>query len=156
MKPFFLLILFLSGCANQPTSQLKQEAEKPAMELGNFSVSLAVKDIAESRKFYEKLGFAVRGGDQQQNWLVLQNGSTIIGLFQGMFEQNIMTFNPGWDNDGEQLPAFTDVRHLQKTIKAKGIKLLTETDESGRGPGFFMLEDPDGNQILIDQHVPAL
>ncbi|MBU2877389.1 MULTISPECIES: VOC family protein [Aliiglaciecola] len=126
------------------------------MQLGNFSVSLAVKDISVSRAFYEKLGFTVRGGDQAQNWLVLQNESTIIGLFQGMFEQNILTFNPGWDNDGKELAQFTDVRTLQKTIKAKGIKLLAEADESTSGPAYFMLEDPDGNQILIDQHVPAL
>ncbi|GAA6186155.1 VOC family protein [Aliiglaciecola sp. NS0011-25] len=154
MKVILLLIVFLSGCVATPQ---KTEAKvEPAMQLGNFSVSLAVKDIAVSRAFYEKLGFTVRGGDQAQNWLVLQNESTIIGLFQDMFEQNILTFNPGWDNDGKQLPEYKDVRELQKIIKAKGIKLLTEADESTSGPAYFMLEDPDGNQILIDQHVPAL
>lgn len=124
------------------------------MQLGNFSVSLAVKDIAKSRAFYEKLGFTIIGGEQEQNWLVLQNGSTKIGLFEGMFEQNIMTFNPGWDGDGKPLAEFTDVRELQGELKALGIALLSEDDEVTTGPASFMLEDPDGNQILVDQHVP--
>lgn len=123
------------------------------MQLGNFSVSLAVKDIAVSRAFYEKLGFTVWGGDQAQNWLILKNGSTVIGLFQGMFERNILTFNPGWDGDGNTLPTFTDVRDLQRELKAKGIPLLNEADETTSGPASFVVEDPDGNQILIDQHV---
>ena len=123
------------------------------MQLGNFSVSLAVKDIALSRAFYEKLGFAVWGGNEQQNWLILKNGSTVIGLFQGMFERNILTFNPGWDSDAKQLPAFTDVRDLQRELKVNGIRLLNEADESTAGPASFMVEDPDGNQILVDQHV---
>ena len=156
MKPILLLIVFLCGCVAKPTSQIPAQPNKPAMELGNFSVSLAVKDIVESRAFYEKLGFTVRAGDQQQNWLVLQNGSTIIGLFQGMFEQNILTFNPGWDNDGKELAQFTDVRALQKTLKAKGIVPLAEADATSTGPAFFIIEDPDGNQILVDQHVSAL
>lgn len=123
------------------------------MQLGNFSVSLAVKDIAVSRAFYEGLGFTVWGGDQQNNWLILKNGSTIIGLFQGMFERNILTFNPGWDSDAEQLPEFTDVRDLQRKLKAQGVQLLSEADETTSGPASFMMEDPDGNQILVDQHV---
>lgn len=123
------------------------------MQLGNFSVSLAVKDIAASRAFYEKLGFTVWGGDQAQRWLILKNGSTVIGLFQGMFERNLLTFNPGWDSDAQQLPGFTDARDLQRQLKAQGIQLTTEADETTSGPASFMLEDPDGNQILIDQHV---
>lgn len=123
------------------------------MQLGNFSVSLAVKDIAASRAFYEKFGFTVWGGDQEHNWLILKNGSAVIGLFQGMFERNILTFNPGWDNDAKQLPEFTDVRDLQRGLKAQGVQLLTEADEATSGPASFMVEDPDGNQILVDQHV---
>ncbi|MGQ4583390.1 VOC family protein [Lysobacter sp. F60174L2] len=123
------------------------------MQLGNFSVSLAVKDIAASRAFYEKLGFAVWGGNQEQNWLILKNGSTVIGLFQGMFKDNILTFNPGWDGDARELPAFTDVRELQRQLKAQGVALASEADEATSGPASFMLADPDGNQILIDQHV---
>lgn len=123
------------------------------MHLGNFSVSLAVKDIGVSRAFYEKLGFTVWGGDQKQNWLILKNGSTVIGLFQGMFARNILTFNPGWDSDAKQLPEFTDVRDLQRDLKAQGVQLLSEADEATAGPASFMVEDPDGNQILVDQHV---
>ncbi len=123
------------------------------MQLGNFSVSLAVKDIAVSRAFYEQLGFTAWGGEQEKNWLIMKNGSTVIGLFQGMFERNIMTFNPGWDSDANTLPAFTDVRELQRELKANGVPLMSEADEDTSGPGSFMLEDPDGNQILIDQHV---
>ncbi|MEP1385407.1 MAG: VOC family protein [Paraglaciecola sp.] len=125
------------------------------MKLGNFSVSLTVKDIEKSRVFYEKLGFTLRGGDQSQNWLVLQNEQTIIGLFQGMFEDNILTFNPGWDNKGDNRANFTDVRELQSTLKASGITPLTEADESTTGPAYFIIEDPDGNQIMVDQHVSA-
>lgn len=123
------------------------------MQLGNFSVSLAVRDIAASRAFYEKLGFAVWGGDQQKNWLILKNGSTVIGLFQGMFERNLLTFNPGWDGDAQQLPGFTDVRDVQRALKAHGIALISEADESTTGPASLMVEDPDGNRILLDQHV---
>ena len=123
------------------------------MQLGNFSVSLAVKDIAASRAFYEALGFKVWGGDQAQNWLILKNGETVIGLFQGMFERNILTFNPGWDGNAQALPEFTDIRDLQRALKAQGIALLSEADESGTGPASFMAVDPDGNQILVDQHV---
>ncbi len=153
---YLLLTVFLTGCVTTATPQKSIQIGEPIMKLGNFSLSLAVKDIAVSRAFYEKLGFTVRGGDQEQHWLVLQNESTIIGLFQGMFERNILTFNPGWDNDGKQLPKFTDVRKLQRKLKAKGITLLNEADEATTGPASFMVEDPDGNQILIDQHVSAL
>jgi catechol 2,3-dioxygenase-like lactoylglutathione lyase family enzyme len=123
------------------------------MQLGNFSVSLAVKDIAASRAFYEKFGFTVWGGDQKQNWLILKNGSAIVGLFQGMFERNILTFNPGWDSDAKKLPEFTDIRDLQRALKAQGVQLLSEAEEATSGPASFMAEDPDGNQILVDQHV---
>lgn len=123
------------------------------MELGNFSVSLAVKDIAASRAFYEKLGFTVWSGDQSKNWLILKNGVTVIGLFQGMFERNILTFNPGWDSDANTLRQFSDVRVLQHSLKAQGVPLISEADETTSGPASFMVEDPDGNQILFDQHV---
>lgn len=123
------------------------------MQLGNFSVSLTVKDIALSRAFYEKLGFTVWGGDQAENWLIMKNDNTVIGLFQGMFERNILTFNPGWDSDANQLSEFTDVRELQRKLKMQGIQLLTEADEATTGPASFMVEDPDGNHILVDQHV---
>lgn len=123
------------------------------MELGNFSVSLAVKDIEASRLFYEKLGFKVFMGDQSQNWLIMKNGEHVIGLFQGMFEKNILTFNPGWDSDARPLGEFTDVRELQRRLKESGVELISEADESSNGPASFMIVDPDGNTILIDQHV---
>ncbi len=123
--------------------------------LGNFSVSLTVKDIAASRAFYEKLDFKVVGGDQAKKWLVLQNETATIGLFQGMFDKNSLTFNPGWDRTKATLPAFDDVREIQRTLVGKGLTLATKADESGTGPAFLMLLDPDGNPILIDQHVPA-
>jgi len=122
------------------------------MELGNFSVSLAVKDLQASRAFYEKLGFTAMGGDPAQNWLILKNGDTVIGLFQGMFEKNMLTFNPGWDNNAQPLATFTDVRELQRQLKAKGVQFVSEADESTQGPGSFMVVDPDGNPILFDQH----
>jgi catechol 2,3-dioxygenase-like lactoylglutathione lyase family enzyme len=123
------------------------------MQLGKFSVSLTVKDIAASRAFYEKLGFTVTGGDQAQNWLVLRNGTTTVGLFQGMFERNLMTFNPGWDGEGKPVAGATDIRALQKELKAQGVALRSEADESTTGPASFMVVDPDGNEILVDQHV---
>jgi lactoylglutathione lyase len=123
------------------------------MELGNFSISLAVKDIEASKLFYEKLGFTVFGGDQSQNWLIMKNGVQNIGLFQGMFENNILTFNPGWNSDAQPLGEFTDVRELQRQLKAKGVSMITEADESSTGPASFMIADPDGNTILVDQHV---
>ena len=122
------------------------------MQLGAFSVSLAVKDIQASKDFYEKLGFLVAGGDASQNWLILRNGDTTIGLFQGMFENNIMTFNPGWNNQAESVDEFTDVRELQRALKGAGVELVSEADESTTGPASFMVVDPDGNTILVDQH----
>jgi lactoylglutathione lyase len=123
------------------------------MKLGAFSISLAVKDIHSSKAFYEKLGFEVFGGDISQNWLILKNREHVIGLFQGMFEKNMLTFNPGWDQDAQNLDAFTDVRELQRQLKAKGVELMAEADESTQGPAHIMLIDPDGNPILVDQHV---
>lgn len=123
------------------------------MQLGAFSVSLAVKDIAVSRAFYEKLGFTVFHGDQAQNWLILKNGTTVIGLFQGMFEDNILTFNPGWDEDARPLEAFTDVRDVQKSLDADGVVLDKRADPDTTGPAHIVLHDPDGNVIMLDQHV---
>jgi len=121
------------------------------MELGAFSVSLAVKDIAASLAFYEKLGFKALGGNQEQKWLILKNGTTVIGLFQGMFDRNILTFNPGWDSNAQPLPAFTDVREIQQRLQGKGITVTTPV-ATAEGPGHLLVIDPDGNQILIDQH----
>ena len=123
------------------------------MKLGAFSVSLTVKDIHKSKSFYEDLGFQVFGGNIDQGWLIMKNEGCIIGLFQGMFEKNILTFNPGWNENAENLDSFTDIRDLQKHLKEKGIKMLTEADESSEGPASFTIEDPDGNPILVDQHV---
>lgn len=122
------------------------------MQLGAFSISLAVKEIAASKVFYEKLGFSVFGGDINQNWLIMKNGDSIIGLFQGMFDKNIMTFNPGWDQNAKELQEFLDVRQIQQELKSKGMNLDTEADESNTGPAYIALTDPDGNSILIDQH----
>lgn len=122
------------------------------MEIGAFSVSLAVKDLAASKSFYEKLGFEEAGGDAEQNWLILRNGGSVIGLFQGMFPDNIITFNPGWDQNASELDAFDDVREIQRALKEQGVDLISEADESTTGPAGIMLSDPDGNQILIDQH----
>jgi len=122
------------------------------MELGSFSVSLAVKDLAASRRFYEKLGFAAIGGAAEQTWLILKNGEHVIGLFQGMFEENIMTFNPGWDQSGKELDSFTDVRELRRELMKLGIDVSGDADESTSGPANILISDPDGNQILIDQH----
>ena len=123
------------------------------MELGNFSVSLTVKDIKASQQFYEKFGFKQVSGNPAKNWVVLKNGDHKIGLFQGMFEKNILTFNPGWDNNAQKLASFTDVRDLQKQLKAQGVKFSTEADETTTGPASFIVVDPDGNPILVDQHV---
>ena len=123
------------------------------MELGAFSISLAVKDIEASKAFYEKLGFQVVMGDISQNWLILRNGEHTIGLFQGMFERNMITFNPGWDSHAQKLDTFTDVRELQKQLKAQGVELLSEADGGTTGPASFIVMDPDGNPILVDQHV---
>lgn len=134
--------------------QDKQAKKDDAVQLGNFSVSLNVKDIQASKAFYEKLDFKQVAGELEQNWVVLQNGTTKIGLFQGMFEKNSLTFNPGWDSSKETLKEFQDVRELQRTLKARGLKLQTEADETTDGPAYFTLVDPDGNPILVDQHVP--
>ena len=123
------------------------------MELGAFSISLAVKDLTASRKFYEILGFMEAHGDSSQNWLILRNGDTTIGLFQDMFEKNSLTFNPGWDKNAEPLDSFTDIRDLQRNLKSNGIELLSEADETTTGPASFIAVDPDGNPILVDQHV---
>ena len=123
------------------------------MELGAFSVSLAVKDIEASKLFYEKLGFTVFAGNQSQNWLIMKNGEHAIGLFQGMFDKNILTFNPGWSSDAKQLGEFTDVRELQRQLKESGVSMIVEADETSTGPASFMIADPDGNTILVDQHV---
>jgi predicted lactoylglutathione lyase len=123
------------------------------MELGAFSISLSVKDIEASKQFYENLGFAVFGGNIEQHYLIMKNGDSIIGLFQGMFENNILTFNPGWDSNAQELEDFPDVRDIQKQLKEKGVKIENEAEEDTSGPGSIMLRDPDGNAILIDQHV---
>lgn len=152
-----LLVFCLGGLVTTQAAQVaahKTAGEEKQMRLGNFSVSLAVKDIAASRAFYEKLGFKVVMGEQAKNWLILQNDASTIGLFQGMFPKNIMTFNPGWDRSGNTLPDFDDVREIQRQLKSQGITPTTAADEATAGPASLMLEDPDGNQILVDQHVP--
>lgn len=143
------------GPDTQPadTKPAQTKGDSP-LQLGNFSVSLAVKDLAASREFYEKLGFHQRGGDGKR-WIVLQNETSIIGLFQGMFEKNTLTYNPGWDRDKNTLASFTDVRELQREFKKRGLTPKPEADESTTGPAFFMLTDPDGNPVLFDQHVPS-
>ncbi len=152
------LATYNSGQDPKPSGKVSVQQQPPTnqkeqrMELGNFSISLAVKDIEASRSFYEKFGFKVFGGDAAQKWLILKNGDHVIGLFQGMFEKNIMTFNPGWDSNAQNLPSFTDVRELQRQLKAKGVKLQTEADEKTTGPASFIAVDPDGNPILVDQH----
>ena len=123
------------------------------MELGNFSVSLAVKDIEASKRFYEKFGFVPVMGETAQKWVILKNGDHIIGLFQGMFDKNILTFNPGWDSNAQKLASFTDVRELQRQLKAAGVELVQQADETTTGPASFIAVDPDGNPILVDQHV---
>jgi lactoylglutathione lyase len=122
------------------------------MELGAFSVSLAVKDIAASREFYEKLGFRIFGGDQAQRWLIMKSGTTLIGLFQGMFEQNMLTFNPGWDSDAKPLQSVADIREIQRQLRSQGVVVSQEVDEGTTGPAHIVVTDPDGNQILLDQH----
>ena len=123
------------------------------MQLGAFSVSLSVKDLQASKAFYERFGFATFAGNAAQGWLMLKNGDHVIGLFQGMFEKNILTFNPGWDQNAKALASFTDVRELQRALKANGVTFVQEADETTSGPASFMVEDPDGNPILVDQHV---
>ena len=122
------------------------------MDLGTLSVSLAVKDLDASRRFYEKFGFEQFHGDASQGWLILKNGDHVIGLFQGMFEKNTLTFNPGWDANAQPVDPFTDIRELQRRLREQGVSFVLEVDESGSGPGSFIIEDPDGNPILVDQH----
>ncbi len=151
---FFLLAV--ASAALSVCAQTSPVAEKKPMELGNFSVSLNVKDIKASMAFYEKLDFKVVAGKLERNWVVLQNGGTTIGLFQGMFDKNLMTFNPGWNKDKEALKNFQDVREIQRTLKARGITTISpEADEKTEGPAFFKVIDPDGNALLFDQHVPS-
>lgn len=142
-----------SDAAGAPVPASAVTTKEPSMQLGNFSVSLAVKDLGASRAFYEKLGFTARGGDGK-SWLILQNETASIGLFQGMFDKNMLTFNPGWDRNTNTLPAFTDVRDLQRELKKRGITPMLPADENSTGVAHMMLVDPDGNPILIDQHVP--
>ncbi len=123
------------------------------MQLGAFSLSLSVNDLAASKAFYEKFGFTVFGGDAAQNWLILKNGDHVIGLFQGMFPKNMLTFNPGWDQNAQKLGTFEDVRDLQRRLKSQGVTLASEADETTTGPASFVAVDPDGNPILVDQHV---
>jgi catechol 2,3-dioxygenase-like lactoylglutathione lyase family enzyme len=144
----------LAVLAGASVVQPSPATEHKRMELGNFSVSLAVKDIKASKAFYEKLDFKVVAGNLEQNWIVLQNGSARIGLFQGMFDKNILTFNPGWSADKQTLTEFMDVRELQRTLKSRGLGLATEADEATDGPAHFTVTDPDGNTLLVDQHVP--
>ncbi len=152
-----VVAVYLAGLA---TARMIDPAANQAsgdaqLRLGNFSVSLAVKDIGVSRAFYEKLGFRVFMGDQAKNWLILQNETSTIGLFQGMFSKNTLTFNPGWDRKATALPDFDDVRAIQRTLKRRGLPLAPEANESTSGPASLMVMDPDGNPILIDQHVPS-
>jgi catechol 2,3-dioxygenase-like lactoylglutathione lyase family enzyme len=147
-----LALIAMVGATDTRSAEV---TERKTLELGNFSVSLSVKDIRASKAFYEKLDFKEVGGKLEQNWIVLQNGTVRIGLFQGMFDKNMMTFNPGWTKDKETLKDFQDVRDLQRTLKARGLTIATEADETTAGPAFFMVSDPDGNTLLFDQHVPS-
>jgi catechol 2,3-dioxygenase-like lactoylglutathione lyase family enzyme len=149
-----ICVLGLLGPQDAVKQDSKPKDGTPTINLGNFSVSLTVKDLNASRAFYEKLGFRMKAGEPKQNWIVLQNETATIGLFQGMFERNMLTFNPGWDRNKATLKEFEDVRTLQKTFKDKGLKIMNEADPASTGPAAFMLVDPDGNPILIDQHVP--
>lgn len=146
------LLSCLALAAQQPKPAPAVKDSK--LELGAFSVSLAVKDIAASRDFYQKLGFSVVMGKQEQRWLILRNGTTTIGLFQGLFEKNGLTFNPGWDAQAKPLESFEDVRDIQARLKDAGLSLTTEADQNSTGPASFTLLDPDGNPVLFDQHVP--
>ena len=149
MKKILFSFLLLSQLAFAQENNISNQKN---MELGAFSISLKVKDIKKSVEFYEKLGFTYKAGNIDQNWIVLKNGNTVIGLFQGFIEENTLTFNPGWDQQAQNLPEFTDVREIQKKLKAKDVKLDREADEKTSGPEYIILKDPDGNPILIDQH----
>lgn len=154
-SPLLVLGLALAACAGTSTAPAAPApAPKPTMDLGAFSVSLAVKDLAASRAFYERLGFRQAGGNPAHNWLILRNGTTTIGLFQGMFDRNILTFNPGWSPQATPLEQFTDVREIQRRLEQQGLTLTTRADEATKGPASCTLVDPDGNMVLLDQHVP--
>lgn len=144
-----------SGKSSDGEATAAETPRATSMQLGNFSVSLAVKDLAASRAFYESLGFRVVMGEPSQKWLIMQNDTATIGLFQGMFEKNTLTFNPGWDRSCNTLPDFEDVREIQRMLKSKGLTPVIKADETTTGPASLMLMDPDGNPVLIDQHVPA-
>lgn len=152
MRKILFVLLFAACFVHSQEQNDSIMQENNTLELGAFSVSLAVKDIHKSKAFYEKLGFTYKGGNIDQNWIVLKNGSTVIGLFQEMFEGNILTFNPGWDQNAQNLEEFTDVRDIQKHMKENGIQLEKEVDESTQGPEHIILKDPDGNVIMFDQH----
>ena len=147
------LLISILACFAADNQESDTTKSNQPMKLGSFSVSLAVKDIKTSLAFYEKLGFKSVMGEPTQNWLILRNGTTTIGLFQGMFEDNILTFNPGWDNEAKPLKTFENIREIQNRLKASGLKLNSEADPSSTGPASLTLSDPDGNTILIDQHV---
>ena len=149
MKKILFSFLLLSQLA---FAQENNTSNQKNMELGAFSISLKVKDIKKSVEFYEKLGFTYKGGNIDQNWIVLKNGNTVIGLFQGFIEENTLTFNPGWDQSASEVNPFTDVREIQKKLKEKGVKIDREANETTKGPEYIVLTDPDGNSILIDQH----
>jgi len=149
-----VLVGLLGGCAPMATTT-RPPPSGASMKLGNFSVSLAVKDLGASRAFYEKLGFRAVAGEAARNWLILQNETATIGLFQGGLPRNVLTFNPGWDRSGAPLPDFDDVRDLQRALRRAGLTPVSEADESSTGPASLMLMDPDGTPVLLDQHVPA-
>ena len=149
MKKILFSFLLLSQLAFAQENNISNQKN---MELGAFSISLKVKDIKKSVEFYEKLGFTYKGGNIDQNWIVLKNGNTVVGLFQGFIEENTLTFNPGWDQSASEVNPFTDVREIQKKLKEKGVKVDREANETTKGPEYIVLTDPDGNSILIDQH----
>ena len=151
IKKLLLLSIFISGFASAQQTE-KNNPKTNNMKLGAFSISLKVKDIHKSLEFYEKLGFTYKGGNIDQNWIVLKNGTTVIGLFQGFIESNTLTFNPGWDQNAQNLEQFEDVREIQKSLKENGINPYREADETTSGPEYFLLKDPDGNEIMFDQH----
>lgn len=153
--PALAAALALGALIGAATATHTLAMDRKTMDLGNFSVSLTVKDIKASKAFYEKLDFKEVGGKLEQNWIVLQNGNAKIGLFQGMFDKNLLTFNPGWSQEKENLKDFQDVREIQRTLKARGLKMATEADETTQGPAHFVVTDPDGNTLLFDQHVPS-
>jgi predicted enzyme related to lactoylglutathione lyase len=151
-----IVTAFSFGFLLKPSEKLdKTSKSTPTLEnmkLGAFSVSLSVKDLQASKAFYEKFGFTQFAGSSEQNYLIMKNEETLIGLFQGMFEGNILTFNPGWDENAQNLGSFDDIREIQKQLKSAGVDLITEADESTSGPASLMVKDPDGNMILLDQH----